>query len=174
MIHLRTVELPPLGAVTAARTDRGLCLLGLGVPEAAAEYLRLRHATTRPLDADDAAFRQLAEFLEGKRRRFDLPLDLHGTPFQREVWDALVAIPYGETRSYAQVAAAIGRPRAVRAVGAANGANPVCIIVPCHRVIGGGGRLTGYAYGLDVKQRLLALEARFAGELPVVHQPVKR
>ncbi len=90
--------------------------------------------------------------------QFTCPLDLHGTPFQVAVWQALVRIPYGETRSYAEIAQAIDRPRAVRAVGAANGANPVAIIVPCHRVIGSNGTLTGYGGGLPAKRWLLSLE----------------
>ena len=91
-------------------------------------------------------------------RRFDLPLDLAGTEFQRGVWLELTRIPYGETRSYQQMACAIGSPKAVRAVGAANGANPVAIVVPCHRVIGASGKLVGYGGGLPLKRRLLALE----------------
>jgi O-6-methylguanine DNA methyltransferase len=104
------------------------------------------------------AVRQLLEYLGGKRTTFDVPLDLRGTPFQRAVWDALLAIPYGETRSYAEVARAVRKPDAVRAVGTANGSNPVPIIVPCHRVIQSGGKLGGYGGGLDLKRRLLAME----------------
>ena len=90
----------------------------------------------------------MIEYLEGKRREFDLPLDLRGTPFQLEVWDALRRIPYGETRSYADIAAALGRDNAsTRAVGTANGANPISLVVPCHRVINKGGKLGGYAGG---------------------------
>lgn len=105
-----------------------------------------------------ATARQLCEYFEGRRRTFDLPLDPVGTPFQQLAWRALRAIPYGETRSYADQARAIGRPSAVRAVGAANGRNPLSIVVPCHRVIGRDGRLTGFGGGLDRKQRLLDLE----------------
>ena len=101
---------------------------------------------------------QLLEYFEGKRTAFDLPLDLRGTPFQLEVWRALLAIPYGETRSYAEIARAVGRPAAVRAVGAANGANPIAIVVPCHRVIAADGSLGGYGGGLELKARLLAME----------------
>lgn len=104
------------------------------------------------------AVRQLLEYLGGKRTAFDVPLDLRGTPFQRAVWDALLAIPYGETRSYAEVARVVRKPDAVRAVGTANGSNPVPIIVPCHRVIQSGGKLGGYGGGLDLKRRLLAME----------------
>ena len=104
------------------------------------------------------ATKQILEYLEGKRRAFEIPLDLRGTSFQLEVWDALRGIPYGETRSYAEIAAQLGRDNAVRAVGAANGANPVSLVVPCHRVINSDGRLGGYAGGLEVKARLLAME----------------
>jgi len=102
--------------------------------------------------------RQLHAYFEGQLRRFDLPLDLAGTEFQRRVWLELTRIPYGETRSYQQMACAIGSPKAVRAVGAANGANPAAIVVPCHRVIGASGKLVGYGGGLPLKRRLLALE----------------
>lgn len=101
---------------------------------------------------------QLAEYLEGKRRTFDVPLAPEGTLFQRKVWDALRAIPYGETRSYGEIAEQIGQPKASRAVGMANNKNPIAIIVPCHRVIGANGKLVGYAGGLDIKEKLLALE----------------
>jgi methylated-DNA-[protein]-cysteine S-methyltransferase len=101
---------------------------------------------------------QLLEYFNGQRREFDLDIEMVGTPFQREVWSALRRIPYGEVRSYSDIARQIGRPNAVRAVGAANGANPIPIIVPCHRVIGSNGSLTGFGGGLDVKRRLLDLE----------------
>lgn len=104
------------------------------------------------------AERQLAGYFDGARRGFDLPLDFRGTDFQKQVWHALLAIPFGETRSYAQIAAAIGRPAAVRAVGAANGRNPISIVAPCHRVIGTNGTLTGFAGGLEAKRFLLRLE----------------
>lgn len=104
------------------------------------------------------ASRQLAEYFEGYRRSFALPLAFVGTAFQRSVWAALLTIPYGETRTYAAIAAMIGRPSACRAVGAANGRNPLSIVAPCHRVIGMSGRLTGFAGGLAAKRRLLELE----------------
>jgi len=106
--------------------------------------------------------RQLGEYFAGRRRRFDLTLDFAGTDFQQQVWRALLAIPYGETRSYSDIARQIGAPDAVRAVGAANGRNPISIIAPCHRVIGANGSLTGFAGGIEIKRRLLALET---GEL---------
>jgi methylated-DNA-[protein]-cysteine S-methyltransferase len=104
------------------------------------------------------AERQLKEYFAGKRTSFDLPLDFHGTDFQKRVWRALLKIPFGETRSYAQIAHALGKPTAMRAVGAANGRNPISIIAPCHRVIGKDGTLTGFAGGLKAKAHLLALE----------------
>jgi methylated-DNA-[protein]-cysteine S-methyltransferase len=103
--------------------------------------------------------RQLGEYFSGKRKSFSIALDMRGTPFQKDVWEALLAIPFGETRSYGQLAKQLGNPRATRAVGAANGRNPVSIIVPCHRVIGSSGKLTGLAGGLEVKARLLSLES---------------
>ena|ERR1700730_2620447 len=102
--------------------------------------------------------RQLKEYFAGQRKTFDVKLDLVGTAFQRKVWTALLTIPFGETRSYGQIARQIGNPDAVRAVGNANGRNPVSIIAPCHRVIGSTGTLTGFAGGLDAKAHLLALE----------------
>jgi len=102
--------------------------------------------------------RQLKEYFAGKRKAFSVALDMRGTRFQKDVWEALLAIPFGETRSYGRLAKQLGNPRATRAVGAANGKNPVSIIVPCHRVIGSSGKLTGFAGGLDVKARLLSFE----------------
>ncbi len=102
--------------------------------------------------------RQLGEYFAGKRRTFSVDLDMRGTPFQKEVWKALLSIPFGQTRSYRQLAEHLGNPRAARAVGAANGRNPVSIIVPCHRVIGSSGKLTGFAGGLEAKAYLLGLE----------------
>ena len=104
--------------------------------------------------------RQLTEYFAGQRDRFELELEFTGTDFQKQVWRALLTIPFGETRSYSQIAQQIGNPSAVRAVGAANGRNPISIIAPCHRVIGASGGLTGFAGGLEAKQYLLALEDR--------------
>jgi methylated-DNA-[protein]-cysteine S-methyltransferase len=106
--------------------------------------------------------RQLGAYFDGRLREFDLPLDLRGTAFQLRVWRELERIRYGETRSYLQVAEAIGAAKAIRAVGAANGANPIPIIVPCHRVIGASGKLVGYGGGLPLKKRLLTLEGALA------------
>jgi methylated-DNA-[protein]-cysteine S-methyltransferase len=102
--------------------------------------------------------RELDEYFAGERRKFTLPLDLRGTPFQLACWNALLEIPYGETRSYADIARAIGHPQAFRAVGMANNRNPVAIVVPCHRVIASSGSLCGYGGGLDLKRKLLELE----------------
>ncbi|MDY6947943.1 MAG: methylated-DNA--[protein]-cysteine S-methyltransferase [Pseudomonadota bacterium] len=104
------------------------------------------------------AERQLGEYFAGQREQFALPMDFRGTEFQRRVWRALLTIPFGETRSYAQLAQQIGRPAAVRAVGAANGRNPLSIIAPCHRVLGSNGKLIGFAGGLEAKAKLLSLE----------------
>jgi methylated-DNA-[protein]-cysteine S-methyltransferase len=104
--------------------------------------------------------RQLKEYFAGTRNHFELELDFTGTDFQKQVWQALLTIPFGETRSYSQIAQQIGNPNAVRAVGAANGRNPISIIAPCHRVIGASGTLTGFAGGLEAKQYLLTLEDR--------------
>jgi methylated-DNA-[protein]-cysteine S-methyltransferase len=102
--------------------------------------------------------RQLMEYFAGKRDEFSIPLDLRGTAFQKDVWRALQAIPFGKTLSYGEIAKQLGRPKASRAVGAANGRNPISIVVPCHRVIGSSGKLTGFAGGLDAKAHLLNLE----------------
>ncbi len=107
--------------------------------------------------------RQLQEYFQGKRQQFDLPLEFNGTEFQKQVWQTLLQIPYGETRSYLDIAMAIGNKKAVRAVGAANGRNPISIIAPCHRVIGASGALTGFAGGLEAKALLLSLEQKAAG-----------
>ena len=110
-------------------------------------------------------FAQIEEYLAGKRKYFDLPLQTEGTPFMRRVWEALCRIPYGETRSYKDIAATIGQPGAMRAVGMANNRNPIALIIPCHRVIGVDGKLVGFGGGLDLKQRLLELEAGYAHTL---------
>ena len=107
------------------------------------------------------AHRQLCEYLKGEGKEFDLPLNPKGTDFQKRVWKALCEIPYGETRSYKQIAETIGNPKAVRAVGMANHRNPLLIVVPCHRVIGADGKLVGYAAGIDKKVFLLRLEAKY-------------
>jgi methylated-DNA-[protein]-cysteine S-methyltransferase len=129
-----------------------------------------KHAPTLPPDAIDASNaaifstlrRQLEQYFAGKRQRFELALAPAGTLFQQAVWRALLEVPYGETRSYGAQASQIGRPKAVRAVGAANGRNPIGIVIPCHRIIGAQGAMTGYAAGLGTKEFLLALERQHA------------
>lgn len=143
----------PLGALTAAATARGLALLWFDPPP-------LPGVPVDPAQRWLAqAARELAAYWHDPATPFTLPLDLQGTPFQRAVWQALLALPAGATVSYGEVAARIGRPSAVRAVGTAIGANPVAIVVPCHRVIGRDGTLTGYAGGLDRKAALLRHES---------------
>lgn len=146
-----------------AASDAGLCRITW--PSESFETLQAwtaKHAPNAGLVRDErrmsGALLQLREYLEGERTAFDLSLDLKGTPFQVSVWRALVRIPYGETRSYSDIAASVDKPAAVRAVGAANGANPVPIVVPCHRVIGKNTALTGFRGGLAVKEMLLQRE----------------
>ncbi len=111
-----------------------------------------------PCALSDTAAKQINEYLKGKRKAFDLKIQMSGTPFQLCVWQSLKKIPYGQTKSYKQIAEEVGSPKAFRAVGMANNKNPILIVIPCHRVIGSDGSLTGYAYGTDLKQRLLDLE----------------
>ncbi len=147
----------PLGPMLLAASDRGL---------AGIWFEGQRHGPQAPAWPDapehpvlQQAVRQLQEYFAGSRSRFDLPLDLtHGTPFQQGVWQALLAIEPGRTTSYAELGRRLGRPQAARAVGAAVGRNPVSIVVPCHRVLGTAGALTGYAGGLERKSALLRLE----------------
>jgi len=108
---------------------------------------------------------ELEEYFAGKRREFTFPLDLRGTDFQQSCWRALLAIPYGETRTYADIARAVGKPTAFRAVGMANNRNPIAVVVPCHRVIASDGTLCGYGGGLDIKRKLLELEGALSGTL---------
>ncbi|WP_394647504.1 methylated-DNA--[protein]-cysteine S-methyltransferase [uncultured Sphingomonas sp.] len=155
----RTTLSSPLGALTLVADDAAL--VAILWPDDKPGRVRLEATSQRddhPVLAAAAA--QLGEYFAGTRTTFDLPLDPRGTAFQRDVWRALGAIPYGETRSYADIARAIGRPTATRAVGAANGRNPISIVTPCHRVIGRSGALTGFAGGLAAKQHLLAHEQR--------------
>ena len=148
----------PIGVLTLVASEEGLThvlfegqeLVDVGLPDDLPEP-----AVDPTLDA---AADQLGEYFDGDRREFDLPLDLRGTDFQQDAWRALAAVPYGETRTYGEQADAIGRPGAFRAVGAANGRNPIPVILPCHRIVGADGSLTGFAGGLDTKRRLLNLE----------------
>ncbi|UVJ42752.1 methylated-DNA--[protein]-cysteine S-methyltransferase [Pseudomonas sp. LS1212] len=144
----------PIGQLLLAGDEAGLRLVHMD----AAQPWELADDWYPASNQLDAACRQLDEYFAGRRERFELQLAPRGTPFQQQVWQALLAIPYGRTCSYAQLAQTIERPRAIRAVGTANGANPIAVIVPCHRVIGSNGTLTGYAGGLERKQQLLQLE----------------
>jgi methylated-DNA-[protein]-cysteine S-methyltransferase len=152
-LQFRAVD-SPVGVLTLAGRDGRL------------RHLRMVDQTYEPShdgwEVDETAFpdavEQLEAYFAGERTEFDLDLELIGTPFQRRVWEALLTIPYGETRSYGEIAQQIGAPGASRAVGLANGHNPIGIIVPCHRVIGSNGSLTGYGGGLDRKRALLGLE----------------
>jgi O-6-methylguanine DNA methyltransferase len=146
-------------------TERGVCWAGTpGAPaEEGLAWTRRRMSIGRLIGGEAIAplrqaMHELRCYLAGERVQFACPLDLHGTPFQVAVWSAVYRIPYGEVRSYAEIARAVGHPKAVRAMGAANSANPIAIIVPCHRVIGSNGTLTGYGGGLPTKAWLLALE----------------
>ena len=156
--HLRTTRIDtPLGTVVLAATDAGLAGLWFDAQRHAPDTTGWRSDDAHPVLRAAAA--QLLDFLAGRRTGFDLPLDLsHGTAFQQDVWHALRAIPPGATTSYSALSARVGRPSAVRAVGAAVGRNPISVIVPCHRVIGADGALTGYAGGLERKTALLQLE----------------
>jgi methylated-DNA-[protein]-cysteine S-methyltransferase len=161
MTYAATVIPSPTGDLTLIASDRGLAAV-IWNDDAA---MRARYAPRvdgREHPAIIAAMRQLGEYFAGARTAFDMPLDPAGTEFQRAVGAALLTIPYGETRSYRDIAIAIGRPTATRAVGAANGRNPLSIVTPCHRVIGASGALTGFGGGLANKQLLLALERRIA------------
>ncbi|MBV8950364.1 MAG: methylated-DNA--[protein]-cysteine S-methyltransferase [Actinobacteria bacterium] len=152
----------PIGPVVLDADDDGITWLSLdGSPPP-----RAHEPTPQARAHLVAATRELDEYFDGRRTGFDCPLSMRGTPFQRTVWAALLDIPYGETISYGELAHRVGAPRAARAVGLANGRNPVPIVVPCHRVIGANGTLTGYGGGLDRKRWLLAHEAGRA-QLPL-------
>lgn len=171
---LTTAVDTPLGTMLAGVTGQGVCLLEFAdTGRAEAQLRRLAGRLTAASAPGEsplfAALRgQLDEYFSGLRRHFSLPLVLAGTPFQLRVWIALQSIPYGETRTYHALAAQIGAPEAARAVGAANGANPLAILVPCHRLTGADGGLTGYGGGLWRKRRLLEMEGS-AGRTD--HQP---
>ena len=152
----KTIE-SPIGKLKLVASDKGL--VAILWEKDSPRRVRLDEVVAdeqHPVLVETA--RQLAQYFAGKRKTFSIALDMRGTRFQKDVWEALLAIPFGETRSYGQLAKQLGNPRASRAVGAANGRNPVSIIVPCHRVIGSSGKLTGFAGGLDAKAHLLGLE----------------
>ena len=152
-----------IGSFRVASTNAGLAYVELPHPSGRGLRGWLERCVPgakciNALEPNKTAIEQILQYLDNARTQFDLELDLRGTPFQREVWAALLKIPYGESCSYADVARSIGRPKALRAVGSANNANPIALIVPCHRVIAADGTLGGYGGGADLKRRLLAME----------------
>jgi methylated-DNA-[protein]-cysteine S-methyltransferase len=157
-LPIYTTHVPSaLGGITLAATDRGLAGVWFDAQRHAPDTSGWIEAPAHPVLREAAA--QVADYLEGRRDGFDVPLDLsHGTEFQQAVWQALLRIPRGATTSYGRLGAEIGKPAAVRAVGAAVGRNPISVVVPCHRVVGSNGSLTGYAGGLERKSHLLRLE----------------
>jgi len=161
MVSLAAVE-TLVGKLWVAVTEKGVTRLALSTPEEQARFwawIARHHPEAKEEETKTAAVQsELAEYFAGRRRAFTVSLDLQGTEFQRAVWRAIAQIPYGQTVTYAALARQIGRPQAVRAVGAANGANPIPIIIPCHRVIGAAGSLVGYGGGLPLKEWLLKLE----------------
>ena len=160
----------PVGPLVVGMSDSGLALLAFGAElpsKLGGEQIDWHESAVKTADATQ----QLDEYFAGKRRQFTLPLDLRGTEFQKSCWHALLQIPYGETRSYAQIAQVIGCPNGYRAVGQSNHHNPIAIIVPCHRVLAGGKRLGGYGGGLPTKAFLLRLEgAEFLDETSIAER----
>lgn len=164
MTYAYTTVPSPVGTLTLVASDAGLAAILWENDDP--DRVRLAPTTEtpeHPVLRETA--RQLAEYFAGGRTMFDLPLDFNGTDFQKRVWTALLTIPFGETRSYGEIAHQIGRPTASRAVGAANGRNPISIVAPCHRVIGSTGKLTGFAGGLAAKEYLLGLEKAGTGKV---------
>ncbi|HEY1173444.1 MAG TPA: methylated-DNA--[protein]-cysteine S-methyltransferase [Verrucomicrobiae bacterium] len=157
----------PVGELTLVASDKGLvAILWENDDPKRVRLGALKEDKQHPVLVE--VVKQLREYFAGERKKFSVKLDSRGTEFQRKVWAALVTIPFGETRSYAQIAEQVGSPKAVRAVGAANGRNPISIIAPCHRVIGSNGKLTGFAGGLEAKAFLLGLEGRQPHEDAVI------
>ncbi|HYM76670.1 MAG TPA: methylated-DNA--[protein]-cysteine S-methyltransferase [Candidatus Dormibacteraeota bacterium] len=170
-----TIVTSPVGPLFLAASERGLVALEFEARLPGQQTIR---PNPRDLRAESKTLRfeespgklsafahELEEYFAGQRREFTFPLDLRGTDFQLACWRALLAIPYGETRTYADIARAVGRPQGFRAVGMANNRNPVAIVVPCHRVIASDGTLCGYGGGLDIKRKLLELEGALSGTL---------
>lgn len=165
----------PIGPLFLAASDRGLLALEFDARLPGQQTIRPNprdlRAESKAVRFEESAnalrpyVRELEEYFAGKRREFEFALDLRGTDFQLVCWRALLAIPYGETRSYGDIARAVGRPQGFRAVGMANNRNPIAIVVPCHRVIASDGTLCGYGGGLDVKRKLLELEGVLSGTL---------
>jgi methylated-DNA-[protein]-cysteine S-methyltransferase len=148
----------PVGSLTLVASDKGLAaILWENDDPSRVRLAPLTEDPQHPILLETE--RQLGKYFAGELKQFSVPLDFHGTEFQKKVWQALLTIPFGETRSYGEIARQLGRPTASRAVGAANGKNPISIIAPCHRVIGSTGKLTGFAGGLKAKEHLLGLES---------------
>ena len=170
-----TILASPIGSLFLAASEKGLVALEFDARLPGQQTIRpnprdLRsEATTLHFGYSVARMSsytiELEEYFAGTRRQFSFPLDHRGTPFQLKCWQALLAIPYGKTRTYADIARAVGRPQGFRAVGMANNRNPIAIVVPCHRVIASDGTLCGYGGGLDVKRKLLQLEGALSGTL---------
>jgi methylated-DNA-[protein]-cysteine S-methyltransferase len=152
----------PVGDLFIASTERGLCRISYHVDGADEELARVFGVRVLRMPLDDVR-RELDEYFEGRRHEFDLPLDLRVATFHAEVLDELARVPYGMTTTYGALAARVGHPRAARAVGTVMHNNPIPIVLPCHRVVGANGSLTGYAGGLDIKLRLLQLEGAILG-----------
>ena len=153
----------PIGEIGVVCSENGLREVSVRKPTRSFAGSSLSSQGSLEAVFAQRALTEIAEFLSGRRREFTVPLDLKGTRFQLQVWEALLRIPYGETRSYGEIARAVGRPKAARAVGMANHWNPVAIVVPCHRVVASDGSLGGYAGGLAMKSSLLCLEASAGG-----------
>jgi methylated-DNA-[protein]-cysteine S-methyltransferase len=158
--HYTTTFDSRVGELTLIATDLGLRAVKWPVERVGRLPLPDEMISSSDHPVLEATRVQLEEYFNGERTEFDLPLDLRGTDFQKSAWIALASIPYGETATYGEQAARIDRPKAVRAIGAANGRNPISIILPCHRVVGANGDLTGFAGGIDTKRDLLAFERR--------------
>lgn len=155
----------PIGPLTIVGTKKGLCILEFGsmedVEERLSGWLKKQSFAGELINSREALLQvvhALEEYFSGNLEKFDLPIDLHGTPFQKKVWNELLNIEYGTTKSYKDIAEAIAAPKAVRAIGTAIGQNPVPIIIPCHRVINSNGKLGGFTGGIDKKQKLLKIE----------------
>lgn len=152
MIYKKVIE-TPIGKIYIAEEDDKIIEINLDSNK--------NNYEIKNTEVLNLAEKQLLEYFEGKRKQFDLPFKLKGTPFQEKVWNELLKIPYGETRTYGEIAKNIGNPKTARAVGMANHNNPISIVVPCHRVIGANNKLVGYGLGIDKKQYLLELEKNF-------------
>ena len=162
MIAYTTMD-SEVGRLLIASSDHGLLRIAFlqhGVGEEVSRLEKVYPGETLVEDStkNQDALNQLQEYFQGRRRVFTLPMELRGTDFQRSVWEAVAGVPYGETRSYGDIARKLGKPKACRAVGGANGANPIPIVVPCHRIIGSDGSMTGFGGGIPIKEKLLALE----------------